>query len=566
MLNFRPFWGHNRHEEKKAFEDFMDFVTAYIAQHPNAHIYHYADYENRALKHLMGLHGTREAEVDSLLRNQKLVDLFAVVRHSILTSEPRYSIKNLETFYMKGERSADVKNAGASIIFYEHWRKTGDPKLLEEIRQYNEEDCRSTRLLHKWLQKLRPSSLPWYSAETAVEVDEEKSARIHEAEKQREHYRQKLIAGLPEDFSLRSAQDNVNQLLFDLLDFYRREDKPGFWRMFDRQGKTAPELMNDLDCLAGMELDNATPVFKDKKSSVITYRFSPQEHKLAVGDACHDAESLQPVGAIHALDNDAGLVQLRVGPSVMKAWDNQAPAMITAIAANNHVNKKALQAALLRFVDSYISGEDKYRVLKSFLRRELPKISGVASGEPLASDQDDAGGRAIQIIPEMQESCLFLQGPPGTGKTYTGSRTIVALLKQGKRVAVSANSHKAVINLLSATEKAAKLDGFAFRGAKKGAAENDESKDGMIENVDGVGVYDAAYQLVGGTAWAFAHENADSAFDYLFIDEAGQVSLANLIAMGVCAKNIVLLGDQMQLGQPLQGDHPGESGQALLLE
>jgi uncharacterized protein len=122
-----------------------------LARNPNAHIYHYADYERRALQHLMGSHGTREAEVDNLLRNQKLVDLYAVVQHAILTSEPRYSIKNLETFYMKGERSADVKNAGASIIFYENWRKTQDPKLLEEIRQYNEEDCRSTWLLHKWL-------------------------------------------------------------------------------------------------------------------------------------------------------------------------------------------------------------------------------------------------------------------------------------------------------------------------------------------------------------------------------------------------------------------------------
>lgn len=563
-IKFRPFWGHDRHEEKKAFEGFMDFVTAYLAQHPNAHIYHYADYENRALKHLMGLHGTREAEVDNLLRNQKLVDLFAVVRHSILTSEPRYSIKNLETFYMKGERSADVKNAGASIIFYENWRKTGDPKLLEEIRQYNEEDCHSTWLLHKWLIGLRPSNLPWYSAGDDDEPDEEKTARIHEAEKQRERYRQKLVAGLPEDVSLRSAEDNVNQLLFDLLDFYRREDKPGFWRMFDRQGKTVPELMDDLDCLAGLQLDSATPMFKDKKSSVITYRFSPQEHKLAVGDACQDSESLQSIGTIYSLNNEAGLVQLRAGPSVLKAWGDQPPAGITAIAANNHINKKSLQAALLRFIDSYIAGEDKYSVLKSLLYRELPNISGVATGQPLASDKEDASERAVQVISKMQESCLFLQGPPGTGKTYTGSRAIVALLKQGKRVAVSANSHKAVINLLSATEKAANIQGFVFRGAKKGAAENDKTQEGMIENVDGVDVYDPAYQLVGGTAWAFAHENADSAFDYLFIDEAGQVSLANLIAMGVCAKNIVLLGDQMQLGQPLQGDHPGESGQSAL--
>ena len=70
----------------------------------------------------------------------------------------------------------------------------------------------------------------------------------------------------------------------------------------------------------------------------------------------------------------------------------------------------------------------------------------------------------------------------------------------------------------------------------------------------------ADYNLVAGTAWLFARPEHDQAFDHLFIDEAGQVSLGHLVAMGVCARNIVLVGDQMQLGQPIQGTHPGESG------
>ena len=62
-----------------------------------------------------------------------------------------------------------------------------------------------------------------------------------------------------------------------------------------------------------------------------------------------------------------------------------------------------------------------------------------------------------------------------------------------------------------------------------------------------------AYQLVAGTAWLFARPEHDQAFDYLFIDEAGQVGLANVVATGVAARNIVLVGDQMQLAQPIQG-------------
>jgi uncharacterized protein len=127
-LKFKPFWGHDRVEEKIAFEQFIDFVMDRIAQNPNLHIYHYADYERRALQKLMQIHGTREAEVDQILRDHRLVDLYAVVRHAIMTSEPRYSIKNLEVFYMKGARQSDVKNAGASIIYYEHWRKDRNQK------------------------------------------------------------------------------------------------------------------------------------------------------------------------------------------------------------------------------------------------------------------------------------------------------------------------------------------------------------------------------------------------------------------------------------------------------
>ena len=112
---FKAFWGHNRAEEKLAFEAFMDFVTNHLRQHPAAHIYHYAHYEQTALKKLMSLHGTRESEVDNILRSQKLVDLYKVVREGIRVSEPRYSIKNIEHFYLE-KREGEVTDAGASIV------------------------------------------------------------------------------------------------------------------------------------------------------------------------------------------------------------------------------------------------------------------------------------------------------------------------------------------------------------------------------------------------------------------------------------------------------------------
>jgi uncharacterized protein len=86
----------------------------------------------------------------------------------------------------------------------------------------------------------------------------------------------------------------------------------------------------------------------------------------------------------------------------------------------------------------------------------------------------------------------------------------------------------------------------------------------MIENVtdnDGMAPHAA---LIAGTAWLFARAECAETLDYLFLDEAGQVSLANFVAMGMSARNIVLVGDQMQLGQPIQGVHPGASGTSTL--
>ena len=84
-----------------------------------------------------------------------------------------------------------------------------------------------------------------------------------------------------------------------------------------------------------------------------------------------------------------------------------------------------------------------------------------------------------------------------------------------------------------------------------------------------LGELDDGPLCVGGTAWFFCHETLAPSdefepLDYLFVDEAGQVSIANLVGMSRATKNIILMGDQMQLGQPIQGSHPDDSGRSIL--
>lgn len=178
---FHSFWAHDRESEKVAFEQTVDFMTARLAKYPAAHIYHYASYEETALKRLAMYHGTREREVDDLLRGDRLVDLYKVVAEAIRTSEPRYSIKNMEAFYLRGGRQGGVKTAGESIVIYERWRRLGDDQLLQEIADYNELDCRSTRMCRDWLLSLRPPETPWFSGRALEPVDPAKAEARREA-------------------------------------------------------------------------------------------------------------------------------------------------------------------------------------------------------------------------------------------------------------------------------------------------------------------------------------------------------------------------------------------------
>ncbi len=580
QFQFKAFWGCDRSaheqkihqiEERQAFEAFIDWVMQRIKDYPNLHIYHYADYERRALRKLMSTHGTRENEVDTLLREQRLVDLYAIVRHAIYTSEPKYSIKNLETFYMKGQRQADVKNAGASIIYFEQWKETGDQDLLKEIEKYNKDDCESTWRLQQWLLDLKPIEIPPYQAAIAPVVQDETEPQQEKTEAQyfKEHVEKTLISTLPTDPFAWKAIDHKKQLLYHLLDFYWREKKPYFWKRYDRQSKTEQDWLDDLECIAGLEFVRQEKDSKPKsKSHFIFYRFPNQEYRLQIGDDCEDTETLKAIGKVVSIHQDStgNEICLRVGPKAMSDWQNQPPSRLSINACGN-VNTAILQDALLRYIQQEVATppNNPYQAISDYLCRLPPRLKGGQSLKNYTTSLEISSlETAIKATCSLDNSYLFIQGPPGTGKTYTGSHIILELLKQNKRVGVCANSHKAVINLLKAVERVAAEQGFEFKGAKKTTGKETEHHGKLIVNINNDDIYHADYRLVGGTAWVFANPKADQLFDYLFVDEAGQVCLANLIAMATSAKNLVLFGDQMQLGQPIQGTHPGESGLSAL--
>ena len=217
---------------------------------------------------------------------------------------------------------------------------------------------------------------------------------------------------------------------------------------------------------------------------------------------------------------------------------------------------------MIAFADRFARGPTEAdQALLDILMRRAPRLKGRAAGLPVRNPGEPLTDAVIRAVMDLDHSYLFIQGPPGTGKTYTAAQAIVALLRAGKRVGVSSNSHKAINKLLSEVEERAAESGFRFNGAKKG---NKDAPETEFNSLNITTIFDSKdvspqHRLVGGTVFHFCREDQRGTYDYLFVDEAGQVSLGNLVAMAGAAANIVLVGDQMQLAAAGAGRASGRN-------
>ena len=552
---FRDWWAHDRAEEKAAFEGFVDWVFARWTDNPGLHIFHYAAYEVCAVRRLSTQHDTRQDEVDELLRHGCFVDLYQIVRHGLRIGEDSYSIKSVERLY-RPKRTTEVVTAGDSIVQYARWIESGEPgdwrdsPILKGIRDYNEDDCRSTAQLLRWLRQV------------ALErnITSQSSTALSEPPTPRE-LSPEVVARLETAAQLRRQRDARSAVLADVIDFHRREEKPMWWRMFDRAEATPDALRDDPGCIEGVEAVGS-PV-PEKQSLVQTYRFDPaQECKLAAGDDSKMmfTHELNVKLTLSWLDAGKGSLELKLGKKGVAEKLGGAFPQRGSLLPHEHVSATVIQQALAQVAARHLSNDLPPPVAALLDRRPLKGLSRQAGETPT-----DA---AIRVAHSMSGDCLVIQGPPGTGKTHTASRVIASLLAAGQKIGVASNSHKAVMNLLIACGEAVRESGGRLQGVKVGGeaegilfADNPD-----FQHASDSSVAQSSYRggVIGGTAWLFTRPEWNDALDFLFIDEAGQVSLANAIAMARCAKNLVLLGDQMQLEQPVQGSHPGDAGLSAL--
>ena len=541
---YRDLWAHDRDGERAMFEAFIDLVHERLARDPAMHVYHYGNYESAAIKQLMGTYATREDEVDDLLRRGVFVNLHTVVRQGLRAGVDSYSLKEVEAL-VPYERRAEVRNGIGAVLAYERWMSASDKALLTSIAAYNDDDCRATLALRDWLVARHPEDTPWRNPEARKEPEDREAIGARAA------LRQRLVENEP--------PGSPRWLAGELLEYHRREDRPAWWWFFMRcEQMTHEELLEDAEAIAA--LAPVGEAFKDKQSWVHTFTFPPQQYKLAAGDAVCDPATQKKAGELVALDEATATLQLRRGRSFA---DVPLP---KALIPGGPYQTKAQREALVRLATSMLANEGRYPALRDILARKPPRIRGRRVGE--AIDTTDLAAQRALVL-DLESSYLFIQGPPGTGKTWTGARLITELMRRGRRVGVTATSHKAIHNLLKEVERAAASERLVFRGLKKCSDGNPDSvyQSESISSVGDLGAFAAAAAdvlLFAGTAWLFAEVKLDGMVDTLIIDEAGQVSLADALAVGTAACNLVLLGDPLQLAQVSQGTHPAGTGASVL--
>jgi predicted RecB family nuclease len=562
-----------RAAEKRAFEELVDLLISRLDADPSMHVYHYAAYEKTALGKLAQRHATREEEVDRLLRGRVLVDLYRVVRQGLRASVESYSIKRLEGLY-DFLREQDLKSAGSSIVAFEAWLDGGEAEngemgdaILRSIAAYNRDDVVSNLRLRDWLEGCRVE----LAAKVGREIPrppEEPEARDPEALDDAHQRVADLVAaltkGVPAEEADRSSEQHSRWLLAQLLDWHRREEKAFWWRFFELCGLTDEALVDEREALGMITFD--ADLGPDKESVLERYRFPIQDHGMKIGREVVNPESVKPgegrrmtwktCGVVTAIDEIGQTITIRRGPA------GQSMGRPKGLIPYDNVRTPEQRAALQRVagwvLEHGMTGPGRYQAARDLLLRLPPRR--LAEGSPLTRPGDSQVDAAVRLGLLLHHGTLAIQGPPGSGKTFTGAQMIVALVGEGRRVGVTANSHKVIGNMLDAIHKAAEEADLPIRiGQKPGTGEEPTSPTAAkLDSNKAVkqALANRDVDVVGGTAWLWSDDELDGSIDLLFVDEAGQFSLANTVAVSTAATSLVLLGDPQQLEQPLQGSHP----------
>ena len=596
--DYKAIWAHSSLEERAALIELVEFITNRRKQEgfENMRVYHFGHYEPTTLTRLAARHGACETELAALLRERVFVDLSKVVTQSMRIGVESYSIKKLEQLYYFG-RTDLVADGGLSIVFYERWLQSigteefgeaGDTSVLDDLAKYNMNDCLSTIALRSWLEERRAEVVEKIVVDPTLGflVRPQLNPNVAPDPESRGELIDALnLHRFEVDLTDETIAENSHRwLMADLLEFHKRERAVDNYEWVAALLMEEQQFIDDSKAIGGLELiaDHGSELassrskfaYKTKRS----YRFDPaQSTDISAGGTLvsptfypyrEDPAETGPIASatISSIDLESGTLELEIS-----SHDDPAPP-ITSGFGTKFINKKAFETALEIIGQSVLANtpstasaaHDILNLCAPRLREDFDLTS--VSSQPSPSPEQIA-----DAIHHLDRSYLVIQGPPGTGKTYSSANAILHLVAMGHRVGITANTHAAVHQLLNEIALHAPKYGYSKDAQLKVGLKVNDVNDAPTLSGEAIALSAETdnkrmaskaktFDIVGGTSFLFANADMRDSVTTLVIDEAGQLSLADTLAVSLAAQNVVLVGDPQQLKQPTRAAHPGTSG------
>lgn len=654
--DFQFWWAHTRAEEEEAFISFVRALCDTVKMtttnsQTRPHVYHYGHYEIAALRRI-GLRaktneGMRAAfDLELLMENGLFVDIYKFVRSVLVVGARSYSIKTIEKLVNVSREGDDLADAESSVAMYYEWRRSNfddpnDPNekifgsssqdILEDILDYNKQDCESLERVVDWLREQLGSPDAQRETKEIVDGNREEDVRgdtfqpgsCGRTKELKLADSNSILASivLSEDL-LRKRSPHLTKdaacALSHILQFYARESAPSrrIFRERIKAAATKPQtLWDDEKCIVGINLTDKLAISEQSIGNFLSYSFrSGQPVQYTDGESVAFVRPRKDLGINEdgELSNEISCF-LRVkgvhfhpgskkGSVIMSAGKKEMsmpPRFGTTVSTEDLTicDAPLRQSVLRRALDIMhdktpmrsalaVSFLNRYTVDENEDERETwEKIFGAST----VATED-----VSRFLSSRQSPRVFvIQGPPGSGKTYLSSHLIQDLVKNHeKTVAVSSNSHSAIDNLLEGVVKAGIDSQIVYKIGTRSVGESDVR---FKANIDDVNVSARAARevvscvnevdssakegrpkrgrspkkskpaaVVGATCYQLCREENDGKFDFVFIDEASQMTMAHFVALSSCAKYAILVGDQQQLEMPIRGGHPIEVGQSCL--
>jgi len=550
---YHKLWALDHKQEKIAFETFVDIVMERWRNHSGMHIYHFAAYEPTAIKRLMGRYATRENEVDQMLRAGLFVDLHTVTRQALRAGVETYSLKELEKFHAF-ERAQELKIAAEQLREVQRKIEAKQTILSEEtvkvVENYNQEDCLSTRQLRDWLEALRDKlEQDGHAIPRPTPGDGSPSESLNDYQQRIARLIELLLEGIPYDATERTPQQQAVWLLANMLDWYRREKKATWWELFRLRDLSPLEMMEEKVGIGGLRF---TGHRVDVKRSVIDeYEFPAQDFEIRYGDDVYITVEGKKIGTIESVSDTEYRIQIKKGPTTK---DIHPISIFSMSIIPNEAKEQSIERLADWVLQNGIDSIGNFRAGRDLLINLPPRIIGEL---PVTTDPQR---KAVYWCNQLENGVLPIQGPPGTGKSHTGAEMILSQIRAGKKVGITALSHKVIIGLMTKVLDLAIQTNITVRAMRK-VSQPSTIPDPRITEITKNELIVGALQsgkanLVGGTAWLWSRPDMAAIVDVLFVDEAGQLSLIDTVAVAQATTNLVLLGDPQQLQQPQQGSHP----------